>query len=172
MMKKDNDSLLVSTAQYSEFSQRGYQFVRQDREIIIPGYESPIHDFAIYNAESGEDFKDKMLDYQGFQLVFVIPFLSEVNTNALPQAEVCNNWARKNQIPFWGLTSASLQASNAFKDERDINFMLYSADQKMLMTMARYNPTLYLFNGSTIVEKWSGASMPSLQTLNSFILSK
>ena len=113
-----------------------------------------------------------MLDYQGFQLVFVIPFLSEVNTNALPQAEVCNNWARKNQIPFWGLTSASLQASNAFKDERDINFMLYSADQKMLMTMARYNPTLYLFNGSTIVEKWSGASMPSLQTLNSFILSK
>jgi hypothetical protein len=172
MMKKDNDSLLVSTAQYAEFSQRGYQFVRQDREIIISGYESPIHDFAIYDVASGEDFKDNMLDYQGPQLVFVIPFLSEVNTDALPGAEICYEWARKNKIPFWGLTSASLQASNTFKDEHDINFKLYSADQKMLMTMARYNPTLYLFNGSTIVEKWSGVSMPSAQILNSFILSK
>ena len=169
MMRKDNDSLFVSTAQYAAFSERGYQFVRQDREIIIPGYESPIHDFAIYDAESGEDFKDKMLDHKGFQLVFVIPFLSDVNTNALPQAGVCYDWARKNQIPFWGLTSASLQASNTFKGEHEIDFKLYSADQKMLMTMARYNPTLYLFDGSTVIEKWSGASMPDTQKLNSLI---
>jgi uncharacterized membrane protein YphA (DoxX/SURF4 family) len=172
MMKKENDSLLVSTAQYAEFSERGYQFVRQDREIIIPGYESPIHDFAIYDAQSGEDFKNKMLDHDGPQLVFVIPFLSEVNTNALPDAEACFKWAQKNKIPFWGLTSASLDASNTFKLEHKINFKLFSADQKMLMTMARYNPTLYLFDGSTVVEKWSGASMPNAQTLNSLVSSR
>jgi hypothetical protein len=42
---------------------------------------------------------------------------------------------------------------------------LYSADQKMLMTMARYNPTLYFMQGPTVLGKWSGTDLPEEKRL-------
>ncbi len=165
VMKKDQDSLFVTTSQYADYARQGYQFVRQDREIIIPGYESPIHDFAIYDPNTGEDLKNQMLDYKGYQYIFVMPFMSELNKNSLPAASACFQWAKKKGIPFYGLTSASADVTAAFKKQQNIDFDIYSADQKMLMTMARYNPTLYLFNGSTVEKKWSGASMPSVEVV-------
>jgi hypothetical protein len=39
-------------------------------------------------------------------------------------------------------------------------FKFVQADQKMLLTMARYNPTLYLFKEATVLNKWSGYWLP------------
>ncbi|MFM8995121.1 MAG: hypothetical protein ACKOI1_02630, partial [Bacteroidota bacterium] len=41
-----------------------------------------------------------------------------------------------------------------------------SADQKMLITMARYNPTLYLMKGPVVLGKWSGVDLPSPNRLD------
>jgi hypothetical protein len=54
----------------------------------------------------------------------------------------------------------------AFVKQHDLPLKMYSADQKMLITMARYNPTLYFFKGSVVLGKWSGVDLPSTQRLD------
>jgi hypothetical protein len=39
----------------------------------------------------------------------------------------------------------------------------------MLMTMARYNPTLYLFVGAVVKDKWSGNHIPNIENLQSYL---
>ena len=73
VMYNGKDSIRVTTADYANSLKNGYQFVRSDIQIIIEGYKSPIHDFAIYDPIKG-DLKDTFLNYPGFQLVWVAPF--------------------------------------------------------------------------------------------------
>ena len=49
------------------------------------------------------------------------------------------------------------------------NYLSYQSDQKMLMTMARYNPTLYLFKGPLVIEKWSGRDLPSIEKIKELL---
>jgi peroxiredoxin len=74
-------------------------------------------------------------------------------------------WAKKKGYQFYGISSASLSPAKAFTDKYKLPFTLFAADQKMLMTMARYNSTLYLFNEQTVINKWSARNLPNLSQL-------
>jgi len=170
VMQKGSDSVKVTTLQYSDYAQKGYIFVRQDRKVIVRGYNNPIHDFAIHNLENNTDYKDSFLKYPGFQLVFIAPFLSETAQSTLPKiSELYEIFALKKKVKFYALSSASLDAAKGYSKKNDLKFSFFAADQKMLMTMARFNPTLYLFKGSVVVNKWSGLNIPSNEELAKLI---
>ncbi len=160
VMQKGQDSVKVTTLEYADYADKGYTFVRQDRQIIIEGYKSPIHDFAIYNLATGEDLKDRFLQSKNYQMVFIMPFLSEANTSSLEQIKMLYELGKQQGWDFYALSSASLEPSLAFIKKHQLPFEMYAADQKMLMTMARYNPTLYIFKGSTVLAKYSGNNLP------------
>ena len=160
VMQKGQDSVKVTTLEYAKYAEEGYAFVRQDRQLIEEGYKSPIHDFAIYNLSTGEDLKDKILNTDRYQMLFIMPFLSETDDESLSEIKKIYAWALKNKIDFYALSSASLEPTRLFRNKHKLDFEIFAADQKMLMTMARYNPTLYLFKGSTVVDKFSGCDLP------------
>jgi len=160
VMQKGQDSVKVTTLEYAKYAEKGYAFVRQDRQLIEEGYKSPIHDFAIYNLSTGEDLKDKILNTDRYQMLFIMPFLSETDDESLSEIKKIYTWALKNKIDFYALSSASLEPTRLFRNKHKLDFEIFAADQKMLMTMARYNPTLYLFKGSTVVDKFSGCDFP------------
>jgi len=166
VMFNGKDSIRVTTAEYANSLKKGYQFVRSDIQIIIEGYKSPIHDFAIYDPIKG-DLKDTFLNYSGYQLVWVAPFLESSNTNALEKFNNLNSEWKKitNDAPMYALSSASPDFVREFVKKEQLNYSFYSADQKMLMTMARYNPTLYLFHGSVVISKWSGMNLPQISEI-------
>ncbi len=170
VMFNGKDSIRVTTAEYSNSLKKGYQFVRSDIQIIIEGYKSPIHDFAIYDPIKG-DLKDTFLNYSGYQLVWVAPFLESSNTNALKKFNNLNSEWKKlyNDAPVYALSSASQDFTTEFVKKEQLNYSFYSADQKMLMTMARYNPTLYLFHGSVVISKWSGVNLPEISEIQGCI---
>ena len=85
VMQKGSDSVKVTTSQYADFAQRGYVFVRQDRKVIVKGYSSPIHDFAIHDLKNGIDYKDSFLKYSGYQVLFIAPFLSKTDVSNLDE---------------------------------------------------------------------------------------
>lgn len=170
VMQKGADSVKVTTLQYSDFAEKGYVFVRQDRKVIIEGYDSPIHDFAIHDLVNNVDYKDSFLKYTDYQLVFIAPFLSETAKSSLPKISELYKFSEKQKgLKFYALSSASSDAAKDFSEKNNIEFSFYAADQKMLMTMARFNPTLYLFKGSVVVEKWSGISLPEEDELAKLI---
>lgn len=160
VMQKGSDSVRVTTLEYAKYAEKGYSFVRQDRKMIIEGYKSPIHDFAIYNLETGEDLKDKVLQSNNYQMLFVMPFLSETDLSSLEDVNRLYEWSKSQKVDFYALSSASLEPVKDFKKKYGLAFEIFAADQKMLMTMARYNPTLYVFKGSVVVEKYSGNNLP------------
>lgn len=170
VMFNGKDSIRVTTAEYANSLKKGYQFVRSDIQIIIEGYKSPIHDFAIYDPIKG-DLKDTFLNYSGYQLVWVAPFLESSNTNALKKFNNLNSEWKKlyNDAPVYALSSASPDFAAEFVKREQLNYSFYSADQKMLMTMARYNPTLYLFHGSVVISKWSGVNLPEISEIQGCI---
>ena len=168
VMQKGDDSVKVTTMEYADYAQKGYTFIRQDRQLIVEGYKSPIHDFAIYNMVTGEDIKDRFLQSQNYQMVFIMPFLSEANTSSLKDVITLYELGKQQGWDFYALSSASLQPSKEFIKEHQLPFELYAADQKMLMTMARYNPTFYLFKGSRVLEKYSGHNIPVFSELLAF----
>lgn len=170
VMFNGKDSIRVTTAEYANSLKKGYQFVRSDIQIIIEGYKSPIHDFAIYDPIKG-DLKDTFLNYSGYQLVWVAPFLESSNTNALKKFNNLNSEWKKlyNDAPVYALSSASPDFAAEFVKREQLNYSFYSADQKMLMTMARYNPTLYLFHGSVVISKWSGVILPEISEIQGCI---
>ncbi len=170
VMYNGKDSIRVTTADYANSLKNGYQFVRSDIQIIIEGYKSPIHDFAIYDPIKG-DLKDTFLNYPGFQLVWVAPFLESSNVNALKKFNALNlEWKKiTNNAPIYALSSASPEFVREFVKKEQLNYSFYSADQKMLMTMARYNPTLYLFIGPVVINKWSGVNIPQIAEIEECI---
>ncbi len=165
VMQKEQDSVKVTTLEYADYTDKGFTFVRQDRQIIVEGYKSPIHDFAIYNLATGEDLKDRFLQSKNYQMVFIMPFLSEADTASLSEIKTLYALAKQQGWDFYALSSASLGPSTAFIKKHHLPFEMYAADQKMLMTMARYNPTLYLFKGSTVLAKYSGNHIPVFSEL-------
>lgn len=165
VMQKGSDSVKVSTLEYADYTQKGYVFVRQDRQVIAEGYKSPIHDFAIYNIVTGEDLKDTILNSNRYQLVFVMPFLSQTDASNFHDLKRIHQWSQKQHWNFYALSSASSEPAKIFIKQHQLPFDIYAADQKMLMTMARYNPTLYVLKGSVVLAKYSGCNLPDISSL-------
>ncbi len=170
VMQKGSDSVKVTTSQYGDFAQKGYVFVRQDRRVIVKGYNSPIHDFAIHDLQNGIDYKDSFLKYSGYQVLFIAPFLSSTDVSCLSDISQLHDFISKKQgMRFYALSSASKEASNEFAQKHGLKFAFFAADQKMLMTMARYNPTVYLFKGSVVMDKWSGMNVPKKEDIEKYM---
>ncbi len=172
VMQKGNDSIKVSSNEYAEAAAKGYTFKRQDRQVILEGYKSPIHDFAILDQIHGVDLTDTFLMSNKIQVLFVMPFLETAYTNSMNSVAEIAVWAKEKGYVFYGLTSASPNPASEFAAKYKLPFNLMAADQKMLMTMARYNPTLYLFNGPIVINKWSARNLPSLSQLEKEVLKK
>ena len=176
VLQKGADSVKVTSKEYANYAQQGFQFVRQDRQVIEEGYQSPIHDFAIRDLKSGTDYKDSMLNSRDLQLIFVVPFLENARNESIQEFKTIAEWVvqgkKTQKIKLYALTSASEGPASEYVKKHQLPFQFYSADQKMLMTMARYNPTLYLFDGAVVLNKWSGRNLPEIEELEEYYSKK
>jgi hypothetical protein len=94
-----------------------------------------------------------------------MPFLSQTDTSGFDALKRIHDWSQKQNWKFYALSSASLVPAKAFIKQYQLPFGIYAADQKMLMTMARYNPTLYVLKGSRVLAKYSGCNLPDIAIL-------
>jgi hypothetical protein len=163
------DSVQCATSEFSKYMDAGYQYddkKSQRRKLVIEGYKSPIHDFAINDDQSGADMKDTFLNATGFQLAMVMPYLDQADLSEMQQWKEVLTWAKEKGVRVYGLTSAAAEPAASFIKQHSLDMKFYSADQKMLLTMARYNPTLYFFQGAKVLGKWSGRDLPSVALLD------
>ncbi|MBM3937435.1 MAG: hypothetical protein FJ333_02110 [Sphingomonadales bacterium] len=163
------DSISCTTAEFSKKMEEGYQYddqKSQRRKLVIEGYKSPIHDFAINDDATGADMKDSFLQTTAFQLAYVIPYLETANLSEVTQLQAILAWAKKQGVRVYGLSAVSQEPAKEFLQKHNLPMKMYSADQKMLITMARYNPTLYLMRGPVVLGKWSGIDLPSPNRLD------
>ncbi len=162
------DSITCTTAEFESKMGEGYQFdaaKSQRKKLVIEGYKSPIHDFAINNNQTGADMKDTFLDAEGYQLVYVAPYIDQAYTGGMDDLRALFTWGNANGVRIYPLTASSDQPAGEFAKANKLPVTFYSADQKMLMTMARYNPTVFFLKGAQILGKWSGRDLPDTEDL-------
>ena len=162
------DSITCTTAEFEAKMGEGYQFdatKSQRKKLVIEGYKSPIHDFAINNNQTGADMKDTFLDAEGYQLVYVAPYIDQAYTGGMDDLRALFTWGNAKGVRIYPLTASSDQPAGEFAKANKLPVTFYSADQKMLMTMARYNPTVFFLKGDQILGKWSGRDLPDTEDL-------
>jgi uncharacterized membrane protein YphA (DoxX/SURF4 family) len=162
------DSITCTTAEFEAKMGEGYQFdaaKSQRKKLVIEGYKSPIHDFAINNNQTGADMKDSFLDAEGYQLVYVATYIDQAYTGGMDDLRSLFTWGNANGVRIYPLTASSDQPAGEFAKAYKLPVTFYSADQKMLMTMARYNPTVFFLKGAQILGKWSGRDLPDTEDL-------
>jgi uncharacterized membrane protein YphA (DoxX/SURF4 family) len=163
-----NDSITCTTAEFEAKMGEGYQFdaaKSQRKKLVIEGYKSPIHDFAINNNQTGADMKDSFLNAEGYQLVYVAPYIDQAYTGAMDDLRALFTWGNAHGVRIYPLTASSDQPAGEFAKANKLPVTFYSADQKMLMTMARYNPTVFFLKGPEILGKWSGRDLPEVEDI-------
>jgi hypothetical protein len=74
-------------------------------------------------------------------------------------------WGNAHGVRIYPLTASSDQPAGEFAKANKLPVTFYSADQKMLMTMARYNPTVFFLKGAEILGKWSGRDLPEVEDI-------
>jgi uncharacterized membrane protein YphA (DoxX/SURF4 family) len=162
------DSITCTTAEFEAKMGEGYQFdaaKSQRKKLVIEGYKSPIHDFAINNNQTGADMKDSFLDAEGYQLVYVAPYIDQAYAGGMDELRALFTWGNAHGVRIYPLTASSDQPAGEFAKANKLPVTFYSADQKMLMTMARYNPTVFFLKGAEILGKWSGRDLPEVEDI-------
>jgi len=170
VLKKGSDTVHTDAYGYAAWAEKGFEYHERIEEIIEKGYEWPIHDFSIIDMEKGEDLTSAFLNHKGYQWLYVAAYVDQAYQGALPGASLLAAEARKRNQPFYGLSSTSSDLAAQYALENKLPFPFYSTDQKTLLTMARYNPTLYLFKGPVVIRKWSGRNLPDAGVFNSSLM--
>ncbi len=176
IMHKGNDSVevpfIAPYKEYSDKSKAGYKAGRRIDRVIIEGYKNPIHDFVITDAKSGMEMRDTFLAAAGYQLMWVMPYLDKSYQGANPEMNEIAAWAKGKGYKTWALTSSGPDLVESWSKANKPGFGFYVSDQKTLLTLARYAPTLYLFKGPVVIRKWSGRNMPSTKKLEKLTANK
>lgn len=169
VLEKGKDSVSVTTKEYTDgyekFEKEGWKFRRRIDKVIIEGYKSPIHDFAISDPRTGTDLKDSFIQSKGYKFLWIFTYTDKGYNGANPEISEIHHWSKQNKVAFYPVTASSMEPAAAYVKMHKLPFSFLSADQKMLMTLARYNPTLYLFKDAVVVDKWSGRNLPSTRKL-------
>ncbi|HEX5668737.1 MAG TPA: BT_3928 family protein [Chitinophagaceae bacterium] len=145
--KKDGKDVEFDADHFpADFSDSAYQFVNRYDKVVRKGNaEPPIKDFVLVN-ENNIDTTEAILNQPGQLLIL---FAKSWDPSWNEEVKAIQAKAVKNGIPFIIATSvADLVRAN-------INAPVMKSDFVAIKTAARVDPTLYLLDGGTIVDKWA-----------------
>lgn len=140
-----------------DFNDSTYQFVKRYDKIIRKGnIESPISDFALISKYDGMDSTKAILNYPGNLLILFIQNVQNIDAWINNIKEIHTILKNRLNGMFIIATSDVAQIENV-TNQLHIPVSVFVCDATVIKTIARANPTLYLLNKGTIINKWSYA---------------
>lgn len=130
-------------------------FVRQNSKLIKKGYEPPIHDFEIINAQY-ENLTWDILESKVPVTLVVMYDLAKTDIKHIEKVEHIYNTCMENLQPFYILTGSSTDEIIAFSLEYPIlGDAICTCDPVTLKTIVRANPGAIVVQDGTIIEKYN-----------------
>jgi len=169
------ESILVyrneNTDEEKAFNQSNYPWqdsswvwVSTENKLLIKGYEPPVHDFVISDAD-GYELQDDILAEEAYVLLVVFYDIEKANASAMKKVNKFVEDAENDGIYVYGLTASSYDQVEDFKLENQVPITFYSADETMLKTTVRSNPGIILLKKGTVVGKWHYNDLPEFLEL-------
>jgi uncharacterized membrane protein YphA (DoxX/SURF4 family) len=152
--KENGDTLTMDSNKWTSQFQ-DYSFVSNtgEKKILKKGYEPPIHDFDIYQA-NGDDMTDSILN---MDRVFLLISYDINKTNLKGHIA---SYEMNNKVPIYGLSSSSIDDIKLKLGLNELNYPYLSVDQTTLKTIVRSNPGLVLLENGIVVDKWHWRDIP------------
>lgn len=136
-----------------------------DESIVVSrGYEPPIPVFTV-NDNEGSDIGDEILQREGFSFILIAYDIEGANTQIQKSVNEFAAHAESDDIPFFGITSSSYDATEDFRHTHQNAFPYYNADGIFLKTIIRSNPGLLLMKDGTILGKWHYNDFPDYRDI-------
>lgn len=154
--EKDGEQKAFTTQDYPR-GDSTWHFVDQQSKLIKKGYEPPIHDFELIDAD-GEDLTYDILEAERAVLV-VMYDLEKADLSQLPKVATLAADCEEKEISFYILTAATdaqidelLEKQGSGELDRSI---FLTADGIMLKTIVRANPGVFVIENGTITDKYN-----------------
>ena len=126
------------------------EFIGVETKLIDEGYTPPIHDFSL--MKNGENHIEKLM--QEDKLLMVVAYnLSKTELVGWTEIKSALQKAKEQNFKIIGLTASGEKEISKFKEEYNLNFDFYFADETAIKTIIRANPGLVEIKKGTITDK-------------------
>lgn len=131
-----------------------WKFVDQKTVLISKGFEPPIHNFIIEDAQANDVTYD-VISFEGITNLVVMYDLGKVSDSGVDKAQALYDKTKSNGERFYALTGASDEEIMKFTQQTKVTFPLYKVDGTTLKTIIRANPGFVKIKNGTITGKWN-----------------
>ncbi|MEY4384441.1 MAG: hypothetical protein RI995_1983 [Bacteroidota bacterium] len=122
-----------------------------------------ITDYKIWVDNDTTDFTKE--SFKGNRLFVILPNVQHAKKDAFEKITKIAADLEQKKIPTWLLSAASVAETNELRHEFQLSFPAMSADTKILKTIIRSNPGLWLLSNGTVKGKWSAYNLPSSEEI-------
>ena len=132
-----------------------WTFVRQESKLIKKGYEPPIHDFEIINAE-GEDLTWDILESEDPVTLVVMYDLAKADKKQMDKIEALYANCQLSNVNCYILTGSGTDEIIAFSMEHPtLSDCICTCDPVTLKTIVRANPGAFVLQNGTVIDKYN-----------------
>lgn len=130
-------------------------------EVLNEDAKPKITDYAIWNTQG--DFTKE--SFNGKKIYFLIQNIKHYREKAIPEIKVLADELTKKGKSVAIITSTGEADFEAFRKKNDLNIPFYFGDEKVLKTIGRVNPTIWILKDGTVKGKWGGYALPTVETI-------
>jgi hypothetical protein len=128
---------------------------------------SKISEFSITGPE-GSDISEILLTYPEFHFVVIVSDWKHADKKYFTEINKLIAEAKAKNVRTYALLNiASPEEVKTFAAENKIECDVFTADEKLLKTMIRSNPGVFLMKNGTIIHKWHRLKLPSFSNIQS-----
>jgi uncharacterized membrane protein YphA (DoxX/SURF4 family) len=120
-----------------------------------------ITDYAIWNAQG--DYTQE--SFKGEKIYFIIQNIKKYNESAIAEIKSISTSLIKKGKSVAILTSAGEEEFTKFVASNQLEIPFYFGDEKVLKTIGRVNPTLWLLTDGVVKGKYSGYAFPTVEEI-------
>ena len=133
-----------------------WTFVRQESKLIKKGYEPPIHDLEIMNADY-EDLTWDILESEAPVTLVVMYDLAKADKKQMAKVEALNENCMMNMEQCYILTGSSTDEIISFSLEHPtLSDCICTCDPVTLKTIVRANPGVIVVQNGMVIDKYNG----------------
>lgn len=120
--------------------------------------KAKITDYNIWKDGDSTDYKAE--SFVGKKLMIVIPVVAKASTDDIDKIKSLAKSLEGSDIKVWILSGSPEEEINNFRHENQLAVPAYSSDTKVLKTIGRANPTIWLLKDGMVKGKWAHAETP------------
>ena len=143
-------------------------WVSTDNVLVSKGYEPPVHDFVITDAD-GYELQEDILAEESPIILVICYDIEKSNDDAMTAVNAFAEAAESEGLYVYGLTASLYDQVEDFRLKNQVPITFYSADETMLKTVIRSNPGVLIIKKGDVLAKWHYNDLPEFSEIQNIL---